>query len=772
MRIPIAILLCFISVSSADSIKCQSFNAASKTFAYICSDYTGPSLGDCSQMAFLVKPSEVIRLKFGGCDSESIAYALELCSNVRNLDISHSGYNSLQWNFGHEHIQSINASHNELSEFPWTQSHTFFARFPDLIAIDLSFNHFVCIRSFGINRILKLQQINLSHNNISMIEANAFDNVINLEYIDLGNNRIMQIIGEPFLNSRKLKFLQLQHNPIIQLDCRNLLWKKFATVFLPWQEVRELNAYWESVRYRVKSSSQYDGFLPTPHQHYELHCNERSFPHLITFNTQHNRFENILEIMKCFGATLKRLHLGGNYVGSVPKGTFRKFVHLQTLNLSQTQLSDFDVHVLKGQVHLKMLDISGNGLSHVDGISVLWLFNELVEIRAAGNQLTNALELLRHLPRNVKSLDLSDSHIGRLNADTFIGLETLEKLILRNTGLFMIDFTAFDQLMNLQTLDISDNNLSGTDFTKLSTKCIVMKYPDGIEKSADFIFHQRLKHLHTFKLSNTYLRISDLTPFGRLQSLKVLDISNNHLNRILFTNLQITSLDVSGNDVGEISSNTFDAFKHLAELRLSNTKLSISGGINPFEPLENLTVLHISYNNLRLANFTLFLPTLRKLHEFKAADCRIWGASGLIQHFNSALSTLDLSGNNLNDLNSDEFKRFNLISLHLNNAKIQQFNLSGTSLTSFKIANNQLRKIDFNTAPPQTLMEEIDLKGNELVEIENLNRRRFPWLHSLDISNNRLQCESVAPLAWQWHEQFNGNPWLQKDIKKCWQMNV
>lgn len=760
------LFVCSCVLCAAEEFACQSFDAETKSFEYYCKGFDELMSGNCSIGRFLVDSSEVTQLKIRGCIQDSVLYAIEACENVRVLDISYSAYESLDsFDLKHSRLKMLNASHNELLTIP---THIF-ATAPQLNEVDFSYNKLEVIRM--LSGIEQLKRIYLSHNNIDSIADDAFSHVINLEFVDLSNNKINRIKANVYSNLRFLHTLHLENNPIDTFNCENLLKTKTVAVYITWDAIEFFNTDCEAAKLRIISDSKLEGFFPAPNGHYEIHCRDQNFQQIISFTAGHNQFENIVELMDCFGSTLIGLYLDGNFIGRFDaENVFERFINLKELSLRDTELSEFDFVMLQKQEQLRTLDISNNSLKQVANMQLSETLENLIEFSAARNRFENVSSIIEHLTSAIKTLDLSSNLAGTLNETVFERLKGLEVLNLSNTSLQISDFSLFNSLESLEILDVSQNNLAETNFLSLSQKYL----PTNSTEQMNGSVVERHEYLRTLNLSNTNLPISDFRSFEHLRSLENLDISHNQLRSMNYTRLSIKILDLSGNFLGEVNTNTFEKLRNLVGLKVSNTNLVISN-TNPFEPLKKLAVLDLSNNDLEQVDFEILSPTLNKLFGFQATNCHIRNASALIQHLGKTLMALDLSDNFVGDLNVDKFKTLHLYSLHLSNANITNFNYNALNmvyLRSLRLSHNQLREIDFRSNSfADNSITELDLEGNELIEIKNLNRYRFKWLRSLAISKNQLSCECLTPLIRVWNGKFVGNPWEQKHGINCQYLN-
>lgn len=134
----------------------------------------------------------------------------------------------------------------------------------------------------------------------------------------------------------------------------------------------------------------------------------------------------------------------------------------------------------------------------------------------------------------------------------------------------------------------------------------------------------QLSGLELLDLSSNDLAIRNASAlFAPLKNLQSFNIGDNHLNNIpeilQALPLNIMTLDLSFNYVGELSLTTFQRFTNLQFLNLSHTNLS-NFGFNTFYHQTNLQKLDLSYNNLKQIDFHLFVQNFRFLNETQSLE--------------------------------------------------------------------------------------------------------------------------------------------------------
>ena len=179
--------------------------------------------------------------------------------------------------------------------------------------------------------------------------------------------------------------------------------------------------------------------------------------------------------------------------------------------------------------HTRFLDVSGNDISDLDRalLKKSFLFSLVLS--------HNALRVLEAFQfqdlLNLQKLDLSDNLLRAISANAFYGLKHLDELLLRaNPYLAIVDRFAFTGLVELPLLDLSHLNLQ-------------------------------------FLAENV---------FAGLDNLLELNVSYNRIGQIqsgAFNGLErLQKLDISGNPVSDIDQSTFSELESMLYLESSNFK--------------------------------------------------------------------------------------------------------------------------------------------------------------------------------------------------------
>ncbi|KAE7997294.1 hypothetical protein FH972_001940 [Carpinus fangiana] len=270
-------------------------------------------------------------------------------------------------------------------------------------------------------------------------------------------------------------------------------------------------------------------------------------------------------------------------------------------------------------------------------VSLLVPFKELRSLNLSGNLIggcvpNQGFERLAVLPK-LEILDLGYNSFGNSIIPSLSGLTSLNTLSLvgNNLGRFntTTDFESLSRLENLETLDLSYNDLKRSIIESLPT----------------------IKSLKNLNLGWNYMGgsfpIKGLESLSRLENLEMLDLSYNNFDKSIIESLSavksLKNLYIGWNDIGgSFPGKSLSNFSRLEILDL--TVNSFTGSISPYiKALPSLKAISLAYNQLN--------GTFPKVKDPCAVNCNLNKLTrGNILEFlldERKLKIIDLSHNKL-----------------------------------------------------------------------------------------------------------------------------
>ncbi|XP_056616836.1 LOW QUALITY PROTEIN: toll-like receptor 4 [Triplophysa dalaica] len=240
----------------------------------------------------------------------------------------------------------------------------------------------------------------------------------------------------------------------------------------------------------------------------------------------------------------------------------------------------------------------------------------------------------------IKELNMLSNLLEALPGKSFHHLQTLEKLVIRNSKIVQVETLA--DMPKLQYVDLSSNQiayrgccttlLSGTPQIKNLNMSLNSEIGfsagafDGLDSLEILDFHHtsligmgylsclaNLKNLKYLDISFASITFFNIFSFRGLISLNVLKIAGNHFTlsvlRYLFNNFtNLEYLDLSYCHLAELHPNSFKDLQNLQMLILSGNKLMTVDFLT-FSNLEKLTSLYVNKNSIT----SISLDVLQKL---------------------------------------------------------------------------------------------------------------------------------------------------------------
>ncbi|XP_018532716.1 carboxypeptidase N subunit 2 [Lates calcarifer] len=369
-------------------------------------------------------------------------------------------------------------------------------------------------------------------------------------------------------------------------------------------------------------------------------------------------------------------------------------------------------------------------------------------------QVLCAEEWMTSLPRNmskqVKDFIVMTSAVAYLFAHTLQESPQLTKLVFLNNALRSVHAQAFEDLTELQELEISGNPLLdhlilGTFSKQKNLNKLLLNF-NKFKTVLPGMF-DTLRQLETLQMKGNILTHLPTLLFLNLHNLRVLDLSQNKLEEVkreTFSGLaRLEILKMNNNLISNITSDTFHNISQLIELHLEGNKISeLTDGI--FSALTELKVLNLRGNHLTTFSDEVFGFSASNLQELNLRGNRLIELSSL-SHLTS-LSDLILSSNQLSNLPEDIFR--NVTQLETLDLSENQLTFLSEGIFSYLLAikvihlhKNSLRKVGPKLFENQLFMQQLYLSDNQLETLPLGLLDPFVIQHTVRLHGNPWKCD-------------------------------
>lgn len=569
----------------------------------------------------------------------------------------------------------------------------------------------------------KLQSLDLSFNNLSHVPKGL---PRSLHSLKLGPNKIEYIHEDDFHGLPNLKSLKIQGNcprcrnaPYPCVPCKNTNLEIHPQAFRNLKQLQLLNLGGNSLSNIEPSWFENLGnltdlfmafnFLLTPITNDGLGLkNLRKLERIdLSFNFALQYYPKMINLSDDFShlVSLRTLHMEGLVFQTIGPDTLRPLYplrNLSTLNLGTNFILLSDSSIFKNMPQLNMIYLAENRLSPIPP-------NNLPHTNNGYNQFPERLSFSP--PRLSSPPDYSyEVMFNQINQECFDSGKTLS---LSSNNIFFITPNLFEGYGNIACLNLSGNGfssaLNGTEFSSLhSLKYLDLSY-NKIDLAYDFAF-QELQNLEVLDLSRNshyflaYGVTHNLNFLKNLPVLRVLNMSFNSISQLTTTEMNSSSLAelwFKNNFLGTLWNR-----KHIFEKLFSN--------------LSNLTTLDISCNNISKIPLNVYKYLPKNL-------TTLYLSNNLLTDFEwrklenfAQLNILDLSFNFLTNVTGMELinSSYSLTFLDLSHNQISQldggFLKAAKSLKVLSLSFNKLTTINQSTfqSTPQNTIKTLYLQNN------------------------------------------------------------
>ncbi|CAG0890481.1 unnamed protein product [Cyprideis torosa] len=246
-----------------------------------------------------------------------------------------------------------------------------------------------------------LETLGLPSNNLSVVPENAFRQLSNLKRLDMSLNRIRSIGTGSFSKLTTLQVLDLSWN-VIHSIAKGVQWHSLQSLFLQGNllEVEDLSAL-------------------------------QGLQRLRDLNLSNN-----------------------NLQGTLPPKVFGTLKRLDSLSLSQNELTVLKKGVFVGLDSLRHLDLSMNSIDLVETS----VFQELPQLQTL-NLERNKLVSLSPVSKSLVNLNLAHNGLWTIREELINELPEIENLNLEDNDISIVKSAGFAQLKKIRSLNLKDNPL-------------------------------------------------------------------------------------------------------------------------------------------------------------------------------------------------------------------------------------------------------------------------------------------------------------------------
>lgn len=611
-----------------------------------------------------------------------------------------------------------------------------------------------------------LKELYLYNNNIQEVTDEDFKNLTNLEILDISGN-CPRCYNAPFPcnpcpENAPLKISRTAFKTLTKLNTLRMRSNSLTYVPPEWfASMKELQVLDLSSNYLAREI----GVATFPRFLGKLEDLD------LSFNYELQRYPQTLRLSSSFSSlkSLKILRIQGFVFQQLKPESIAPLKHLVNLavvDLGTNFIKMANLSILMELKSFKVINLSNNKISSPsdgqDAVREPLNWSPMSAAAEYQNKEVREIHYFRY-DEYARSCKYKDKELGVISS--FVNREcsqfgkTLD--VSRNNIFFL--HSRFLNLGELKCLNLSGNamsqSLNGSEFTYLTN----LQYLDFSSNRLDLLYS---------------------TAFQELQSLVVLDISNNNhyfetegLTHMLNFTQNLKNLKILKMNHNKISTstNTEMESQSLERLEFIDNRLDMlwrdgdTRYVNYFKKLLNLAVLDISQNNLNSIPLQVFSGLPDKLSELYINNNKLksfaWGKLQLLR----SLQVLDLSGNSLSTVPrmlSNCSKSLNKLILHRNNiVKLTpDFLKDAYNLKYLDISFNLMEHIDKSTFP-------IDVVNQ--MDMLLLNNNRFHcscsaiwfvmWLNQTTVTIPRLATDvtCASPGAQR------GHPVISVDLQIC-----
>ncbi|XP_051174927.1 protein toll-like [Leptopilina boulardi] len=465
--------------------------------------------------------------------------------------------------------------------------------------------------------------------------------------------------------------------------------------------------------------------------------------------------------------SVETISLFSNPLTTLPVDIFHKNVNLKIINLSRNSFKNLPAELFQKNHHLKKLKLENE--LHLKTLPNGFLSNltNLLEVKLDSSNLKSLPENLFEGSINLVNISLQKNHFVSLPAKIFYGLNKLERLELNDNKIENLDDKLFDSCINLKNLNINNNNIvtiSEFTFSKLANlETLFMRRNKimSIDRQAFYSLHHLKKTSFAFNNLTTVsvTKLGCESVFNRCNELEVLDLSYNKIQLLCddwtrFPGHHFNFLNLSHNDISSLTVDDLD-IKNQKDFTvdLSYNKITTVDLNDPFN--ENFEK---RFNEEYRSTVVLLLNN----NPIKC-DCALYDFLRYLD--GSMMNVRDTLKINTGPMKCSDSKKYEDILLSELNSKSFECIPPMEEINDFEMCPQECdqwtrpsdKTFIFNCSyrnlnqAPESLcslkskgyVKELDLTGNNITIIPNLQQTGYNNLSRLTLSHNQISTIST-----------------------------
>lgn len=286
----------------------------------------------------------------------------------------------------------------------------------------------------------------------------------------------------------------------------------------------------------------------------------------------------------------------------IPARTFHLMKNIQLINASYSGIEKINEHDFSEAHQLTTLCLSHNKIPELGS----FLFSNSSSLRIVDfshNYIENIQSNTFSQADEIASIDLSHNRIQQLDLDIFSNLRIFGTILLNHNELKTIDSSLFAENKMLNRILLSYNQIITINCTTFSSSSSYLHLEYNPLNQFD------AECFHDFNVTQDYQHYRKFILQSFLDA-KYLNVSNTRIIEVVLPkDIQFTVSKLSMRDSNVINLQLF--LNHFEQLRNCSLK---SFSFGAFSHQERLTILDISYNDLKKIDFHIFLPTLHGIN--------------------------------------------------------------------------------------------------------------------------------------------------------------